>query len=80
MAFGTIPIITPEVELKYYINPLEENIHFIRVSNSDEYKEKIKNISQENWSEMSKSCIEWYKNNVNSKNAWNITISNILYN
>jgi len=80
MAFGTIPIITPEVQLKYYINPLEENIHFIRVSNSDEYKEKIKNISQENWIEMSKSCIEWYKNNVNSKNAWNITISNILYN
>ena len=80
MAFGTVPIITPEVEINSYINPPQENIHFIRVSNSNEYKEKIENISQEKWSNMSNSCIDWYENNVNSKNAWNTTISNILYN
>lgn len=80
MAFGTVPIITPEVEINSYINPPEENIHYIRVSNLDEYKEKIKNITQEKWSNMSNECIDWYENNVNSKNAWNTTISNILYN
>lgn len=80
MAFGTVPIITPEVEIKCYINPPQENIHFIRVSNPDEYKEKIKNISQEKWSNMSNACMDWYENNVNSKNAWNTTISSILYN
>jgi hypothetical protein len=79
MAFGTVPIITPEVEIKSYINPPQENIHYIKVSNPDEYKEKIKNISQEKWNEMSKTCIEWYKNNVNSNNAWITTISSILY-
>jgi len=80
MAFGTVPIITPEVDIKSYINPPQENIHFIRVSNPDEYKEKIKNITEEKWTNMSKACIEWYKNNVNSKNSWNTTISSIFYN
>jgi hypothetical protein len=80
MAFGTVPIITQEVDIKSYINPPQENIHFIRVSNPDEYKEKIKNISEEKWRNMSNACIDWYENNVNSKNAWNTTISSILYN
>jgi hypothetical protein len=80
MAFGTVPIIMPEVEINSYINPPQENIHFIRVSNGDEYKEKIKNISKEKWTNMSNECIDWYENNVNSKNAWNTTISSILYN
>ena len=79
MAFGTVPIITPEVEINSYINPPKENIHYIRVSNPDEYIEKIENISQEKWNVMSKTCIEWYKNNVNSNNAWITTISSILY-
>lgn len=79
MAFGTIPIITPEVEINSYINSPEENIHFIRASNVDEYKEKIKNIEYEKWQKMSYACIEWYKKNVDSKNSWNTTISSIFY-
>ena len=80
MAFGTVPIITPEVEINSYINPPQENIHFIRISNPDEYKEKINNIDENKWINMSKACVDWYEKNVNSKNVWNTTISNILYN
>ena len=79
MAFGTVPIITPEVEIDSYINPPQENIHYIKASNPDEYKEKIKNISEEKWTNMSNECIDWYENNINSNNAWITTISSILY-
>ena len=29
---------------------------------------------------MSNACIDWYENNVNSKNAWDTTITSIFYN
>lgn len=80
MAFGTVPIITPEVEINSYINPPQENIHYITASTHHEYKEKIKNIDANKWTNMSTACIDWYEKNVHSKNAWNTTISNILYN
>lgn len=80
MAFGTIPIITPQVSISSYMEPLIENIHCIKVTNIDEFKEKISNISIEKWNIMSKNCYEWYQRNVHSNNFWNNMISNILYN
>jgi hypothetical protein len=79
MAFGTVPIITPHVEINSYINPPQENIHYIRANNPEEYENKIENISEEKWSEMSKACVEWYEKNVHSKNSWKTTIEYLLY-
>lgn len=80
MAFGTIPVITPNVTVESYMEPLIENTHYIYVSGHEEFKNKISIITQEKWQEMSNSCYEWYQRNVHSKNCWNNMISNILYN
>jgi len=79
MAFGTIPVITPEVSIESYMEPLIENIHYIRVNNSDEFKQKISEMNENKWNKMSKECYEWYQRNVYSKNCWNNMIENILY-
>lgn len=79
MAFGTIPVITPEVSIESYMDPLIENIHFIRVNNSNEFKQTISEIDETKWNKMSKACYEWYQRNVYSKNCWNNMIENILY-
>lgn len=79
MAFGTVPIITPEVSVDSYMEPLIENTHYIKVNNPEEMKKKISIISQNNWEIMSKECYEWYQRNVHSKNCWNNIISNILH-
>lgn len=79
MAFGTVPIITPEVSIKSYIEPLIENIHYILVVNPDEVKFKILNITIDKWKEMSVACYEWYQRNIHSDNCWNNMINNILY-
>jgi len=79
MAFGTVPIVTPEVSIKSYMDPPIENTHYISVSTPDELKDKIANISKEKWEEMSKACYEWYQKNVYSKNCWENMISNLLY-
>ena len=78
MAFGTVPIITPDVTVKSYMEPLIENVHYIRVSGPDEVTIKTK-MTEAKWNEMSGACYDWYQRNVYSTNCWNNMISNILY-
>jgi hypothetical protein len=79
MAFGTVPLIADGVSVDSYMEPLIENIHYLKVSSPDEIKTKTDAITYEQWVNMSKSCYEWYQRNVHSKNAWNHMISEILY-
>ncbi len=80
MAFGTVPIITPHVDIESYINPPIENVHYIRVNEPKELKEKIASISKEEWTKMSENCHKWYMENVHSDNFFKTTITSILYN
>lgn len=79
MAFGTIPIVTNEVSVDSYMEPLKENVHYLIANSPDELKEKINNNSKEHWETMSRECYEWYQRNVHSKQSWNTMISHILY-
>ena len=79
MAFGTVPIVTPEVTVSSYMEPLIENTHYILVKTPEELKEKVSNIDEEQWNKMSTACYEWYQRNVHSKNCWKNMIEHILY-
>jgi hypothetical protein len=79
MAFGTVPLITCNVNITSYLDPPKENIHFIRVNNQSDVKKKISNITSEKWEEMSKKCSEWFQKNVHSKNFMQNTIEHIIY-
>ena len=79
MAFGTIPIVTGEVCVESYMEPLKENVHYLIANSPNELEEKINNNSKEQWEIMSRECYEWYQRNIHSKQAWNTMISHILY-
>jgi hypothetical protein len=79
MAFGTVPIITQHVDIESYINPPVENVHFIRVNEPKNLKEKLEGISKEEWLVMSQNCHKWYMENVHSDNMFKTTIASILY-
>ena len=79
MAWGTVPIITPDVNISSYMEPLIENIHYVYAENTEKLTEKIKLINENKWKEMSTSCHKWYMKNVHSSNCWNNMISEILY-
>jgi len=79
MAWGTVPIITPDVNISSYMEPLIENIHYVYAENPEQLSEKIKLINENKWKEMSTSCHKWYMKNVHSSNCWNNMISEILY-
>lgn len=80
MALGTVPIITESVSIESYMNPPQENIHYIRCNNPENLKTILSNISEEQWTIMSNNCYEWYQRNVHSKNSFKYFLSNILYN
>ena len=79
MAFGTVPVVTPEVSIKDYLDPPQEGIHYITASTPEEFKKKVDNISKRQWEIMSYNCKEWYMKNVHSDNSWNTFIHNVLY-
>lgn len=79
MAFGTVPIVTPEVTMNSYMETLIEDTHYIRVKNVEEMRDKMEKIKEEKWKEMSEACYGWYDRNVNSKKSWNNMIEHILY-
>ena len=75
MALGTVPIVTDEVSVSSYINPLIENVHYKKISKVEDWKEP----SKEEWEKMSKACVKWYEENIHSRNSWELTIKTILY-
>lgn len=79
MAFGTVPVITNEVSIDSYYDKPIENKHYIKISSSNELKDKINKISEEEWKKMSKNCYDWYQRNVHSDYCWKNMINNILY-
>ena len=78
MAFGTVPVCAPEVDMDSYANPPIETVHYIRVNNPEEALEKISNISEECWQNMSYACRLWYKENCSVDGIWELTKKLIL--
>jgi hypothetical protein len=73
LAMGTVPIVVEGVDMIHYVDPLIEGVHYIRVSGSDEAREKIGSIKESEWSAMSKAGHEWWKNNASVEGAWSKT-------
>jgi hypothetical protein len=82
MAVGTVPLVTPDVCLDAYMEPLIEGIHCIRVNTPEEIPDILSTINEQRWCELSNACKDWYMRNVHSDNMWRtfmghfMTISN----
>ncbi len=79
MAFGTVPLIAPEVSIDSYYDPPRENVHYIRVGSPEEARKKMSQITEEEWTKMSQLCYEWYQRNVHSDQCWRTMIEYLLY-
>tara|TARA_R110002110_G_scaffold3458_6_gene17647 strand:- start:17535 stop:18326 length:792 start_codon:yes stop_codon:yes gene_type:complete len=72
MALGVVPIITPGVDLNYF-NPLIKDKHYICVDTPQKLKSTIADINQTQWEEMSKSCMDWFKDNCSIQGSFDTT-------
>lgn len=72
MAMGCVPVVASEVDMTLYANPPEEGVHYIRVKNPDEMK-RLENVSEGEWTIMSKACRAWWEKNSSAKGLWELT-------
>jgi hypothetical protein len=73
MAFGTVPVCAPEVDMEYYANPPVEGLHYIRVENPNDLVKKLSNIDPTTWLRMSQACKQWYMTNCSADGLWALT-------
>ena len=80
MGLGTVPLITPEVNITSYMDPPIPYVHYIKIDNPDDLVKKLDKITEEEWEIMSKNCREWYLKNIHSKNCMNSFLEYFFYN
>ena len=74
-ATGTGPICSPEVDMKYYLNPPKEGVHYLRVTAPEDIKPLIEKISTEAWQKMSKACRDWWLENASAEGMFRLTMA-----
>jgi len=73
MAFGTVPLVAPEVDMNSYANPPVEGLHYIRVKDPEYLKDKLNQFDDDVWWRMSEACKVWYKENCSVDGIWLLT-------
>lgn len=74
MALGTVPVITPGVDITNYYDPPQEGVHYITASTGKELQDKTNSITQQQWCEMSRACREWYQKNCSPDGSFHTTM------
>lgn len=77
MAFGTVPVVAPDVDMHNYVNAPQDGIHYIRLKsfNPEEAKAIVDSIEEEEWSRMSSCAREWWKQNASAEGLFQLTAS-----
>ena len=70
LAMGTVPVVTPGVDISGYIEPLVDGIHVICVSDSSDAKAKLTAMTESQWETMSKAGKLWWKRNASAEGSW----------
>jgi len=78
MCVGTIPLVTPDVDVESYAEPLVENVHYIRIEKPDDITSVIRDIDEKTRERMSKSCIEWWERNIGLVGSFKTTLSQVF--
>ena len=73
LAMGTVPLVTPGVDYSGYAEPLIDGVHVICVSNAEDARVKMADISESMWIAMSKAGYEWWKRNASAEGSWQRT-------
>ncbi len=73
LAMGTVPVVTPGVDITGYIEPLVDGIHVICVSDPADAKAKLAAMTESQWETMSKAGKLWWKRNASAEGSWQRT-------
>jgi len=63
MALGTVPLVTPDVDMLGYFDPPREHVHYLKVDKPEDIRDLLANVTEQEWTAMSKNCVDWYMRN-----------------
>jgi hypothetical protein len=71
LAMGTVPIVTTDVDIDNYAEPLVDGVHVIRVIDKADAIDKIVyGMTETKWAEMSEAGFQWWKRNCSVDGSW----------
>ena len=71
LAMGTVPIVTADVDIDNYAEPLVNGVHVIRVSDkADAIDKMVYGMNDAKWAEMSEAGFQWWKRNCSVEGSW----------
>lgn len=71
LAMGTVPIVTADVDIDNYADPLIDGVHVIRVKDKADAIDKIVyGMTETKWAEMSEAGFQWWKRNCSVEGSW----------
>ena len=73
-AFGTVPLVAPEVDVDSYFNPWKEGVHYFRVKDGDDVTRIVSETKAETWQKMSEACRAWYLANSSVQGSFRTTL------
>jgi hypothetical protein len=76
-ACGCVPIITPGVDMKGYIVPPIEGVHYLVAKTPEDVQQIIKNTSQKCWAIMSEAGRDWWRSYASAEGLFRITWARI---
>ena len=74
---GVVPIVTPGVDMKGYLVPPIEGIHYLTAKTPEEVAARIKETSAEKWAAMSAAGRQWWRTYASAEGLYRLTWARI---
>lgn len=74
---GVVPIVTPGVDMKGYLVPPREGVHYFTASTPQEVHRIVETTPPERWAVMSAACREWWRIYASAEGLFRLTQARI---
>ena len=74
---GVVPIVTPGVDMKGFLVPPREGLHYFTASTPEEVRRIVETTSAERWAAMSTACREWWRIYASAEGLFRLTQARI---
>jgi hypothetical protein len=76
-ACGCVPIVTPGVDMKGYLVPPIEGIHYFTATKPEDVKRIVTTTTPEQWARMSSACRSWWTQYASAEGMFRLTWARI---
>lgn len=76
-ACGCVPIVTPDVDMKHYLVPPVEDVHYVVAKTPEDVRRIVADTKPERWARMSAAGREWWRAYASAEGMFRLTWARI---